>query len=175
MRPSSPGQPRGPQPGPCPPGRKAALCTSPRRTQHQPNPGWRRQPWRQETSVHQHEPSCEAEDTMKHVAAYLLAQLGGNSSPDAKAVSAILDSVGAECDEAKCTKLLSALSGKDLVEVLAAGRAKMAAMPSGGGGGGGGAAPAAAAKGGGGAAAAPAAKEEAPEEEEEDMGFDLFD
>merc|ERR1719162_936934 len=108
-------------------------------------------------------PVCK--ETMKHVAAYLLAQLGGNSSPDAKAVSAIISSVGGECDEAKCTKLLSALSGKDLVEVLAAGRAKMAAMPSGGGGG---AAPAAAAKGGGGAAAAPAAKEEAPEEEEED-------
>merc|ERR1740124_943783 len=114
---------------------------------------------------------------MKHVAAYLLAQLGGNSSPDAKAVSAILDSVGAECDEAKCTKLLDALKGKDLVEVLAAGRAKMAAMPSGGGGGGGGgaAAPAAAAKGGGGGGGGKAAPEPEPEEEAEDMGFDLFD
>ena len=29
-----------------------------------------------------------------------------------QAVSAILDSVGAECDEAKCTKLLTALQGK---------------------------------------------------------------
>ena len=95
-----------------------------------------------------------------------------------QAVSAILDSVGAECDEAKCTKLLTALQGKDLVEVLAAGRAKMAAMPSGGGGGGGGggaaaAAPAAAAGGGGGKAAK--APEPEPEEEAEDMGFDLFD
>ena len=91
-----------------------------------------------------------------------------------QAVATILDSVGAECDEEKCTKLLSALAGKDLVEVLAAGRAKMAAMPSGGGGGGGGgAAPAAAAAGGGGGA--PAAKAPEPEEEEEDMGFDLFD
>ena len=114
---------------------------------------------------------------MKHVAAYLLAQLGGNSAPDAKAVSAILDSVGAECDEAKCTKLLTALKGKDLVEVLAAGRAKMAAMPSGGGGGGGAAAaaPAAAAAGGKAAPAAAAAKEPEVEEEQEDMGFDLFD
>merc|ERR1719502_1010090 len=99
---------------------------------------------------------------MKHVAAYLLAQLGGNSSPDAAAIKAILGSVEAEVDDEKCSKLLSSLEGKDLVEVLAMGRAKMAAMPSGGGGA---AAPAA---GGGGARAAEKAKEPEPEEEEEE-------
>merc|ERR1719162_2373355 len=108
---------------------------------------------------------------MKHVAAYLLAQLGGNSSPDSAAITSILDSVGAEADTEKLSKLLSSLEGKDLVEVLAAGRAKMAAMPSGGGGGGGGGGAAAAAGAGAGAAApaAAAAKVEEPEEEEEEM------
>ena len=98
---------------------------------------------------------------MKHVAAYLLCQLGGNSKPSEADVNKILSSVGIEADSDKLGKLLSSLEGKDLVEVLAAGKAKMATMPSGGGGGGG---------GGGGAAAPPA-----EEEEEEEMGFDLFD
>ena len=94
-------------------------------------------------------------------------------------VNAILASVGAESDSDKLTAFLGSLAGKDFTEVLAAGRAKMASMPSGGGGGGGGggaaAAPAAAAGGGGGgAAAAEKKKEPEPEEEEEDMGFDLF-
>ena len=91
-------------------------------------------------------------------------------------VSGILAAVGAEADSEKLGKLLAALEGKDFVEVLAAGRAQMAAMPSGGGGGAVAAAPAAGG-GGGGAAAAPAAeakKEPEEEEEEEDMGFDLF-
>jgi len=93
----------------------------------------------------------------------------------------VLSSVGGEVDSEKLPKLLSSLEGKDIVEVLAAGRAKMATMPAGGGGGGGGVAVAAA----GGAAAAPAggaapaaaakAPEPEPEEEEEEMGFDLFD
>merc|ERR1719337_614303 len=99
---------------------------------------------------------------MKHVAAYLLAQLGGNASPSAADVTSILDSVGVEPDSEKLEKLIGSLEGKDLVEVLAAGKAKMAAMPSGGGGGGG-AAPAA-----GEAAAAPAEKAPEPEEEEEE-------
>ena len=105
-------------------------------------------------------------------------QLSPLHPPFLQAIKAILGSVGAEADDEKCAKLLSSLEGKDLVEVLAMGRAKMAAMPSGGGGGGGGggaaAAPAAAA-GGGAKPAAAAAKEPEPEEEEEDMGFDLFD
>ena len=72
---------------------------------------------------------------MKHVAAYLLCQLGGNSKPSEADVNKILSSVGIEADSDKLGKLLSSLEGKDLVEVLAAGKAKMATMPSGGGGG----------------------------------------
>ena len=78
-------------------------------------------------------------------------------------MSAILGSVGAEADSDKLSKLLSAMEGKDLAEVLESGRERMVAMPSGGGGGGGGSAPAAAAGG-----AAPAAAAAAPEEEEEE-------
>ena len=88
-------------------------------------------------------------------------------------MTAILDSVGASSDSDKLTTLLGSLEGKDLIEVLAAGKAKMATMPSGGGGGGGGAAAAAPAAGGA-PAAAEAAPVEEPEEEEEEMGFDLF-
>lgn len=105
---------------------------------------------------------------MKHVAAYLLAQLGGKADPSAKDVTAILSSVGIEADSEKLDALLGNLKGRDIVEVIAAGRTKMAAMPSGGGG----AAPAAsaaAAPSGGGAAPAAKAKEPEPEPEEEEV------
>ncbi|KAH8885113.1 ribosomal protein 60S [Thozetella sp. PMI_491] len=112
---------------------------------------------------------------MKHLAAYLLLGLAGNSSPSAKDVTAVLDSVGIEADEDRLAKLLEELDGKDINELIAEGSSKLASVPSGGGGG-------AAAAGGAPAAAggAEAAKEEAPKEEEkeesdDDMGFGLFD
>ncbi|KAL2652905.1 hypothetical protein R1flu_021033 [Riccia fluitans] len=113
---------------------------------------------------------------MKVVAAYLLALLGGNSSPSAKDITAILSSVGAEADNEKISFLLSQLEGKDILEVLASGREKFASVPSGGGGG------VVVSSGGGGAAAPVAAeapkaveKEEPKEESDDDMGFSLFD
>ncbi|KAF2724444.1 ribosomal protein 60S [Polychaeton citri CBS 116435] len=113
---------------------------------------------------------------MKHVAAYLLLGLAGNTSPDASAIKKVLSSVGVEADDERLNTLLSELEGKDLSELIKEGSAKLASVPSGGAGG----APAAAgaAAGAGGAAeAAPAeeAKEEAAEESDEDMGFGLFD
>merc|ERR1712170_261419 len=105
---------------------------------------------------------------MRYVAAYLLAQLGGNDAPDAAAIKAILGSVGVDADEEKMNKVISELSGKAIDDVLAEGKEKLASVPSGGG-----AAPAA----GGGAADAPAAeakKESSSEDEDEDMGFGLF-
>ncbi|PSR98502.1 60S acidic ribosomal protein [Actinidia chinensis var. chinensis] len=100
---------------------------------------------------------------MKVVAAYLLALLG----------------VGAEADDDRIHLLLSEVKGKDITDLIACGREKLASVPSGGGGGG---AVAMVASGGGGGAAAPAAaeakKEEKVEEKEEsddDMGFGLFD
>jgi large subunit ribosomal protein LP2 len=54
---------------------------------------------------------------MKHLAAYLLLGLGGNSSPSAKDIKAVLDSVGIEADDDRLNKLISELKGKDINEV----------------------------------------------------------
>jgi large subunit ribosomal protein LP2 len=111
---------------------------------------------------------------MKHLAAYLLLGLGGNTSPSAEDVKAVLESVGIEADEDRLETLISELEGKDINELIASGSEKLASVPSGGAGG----APAA----GGAAAASGAAeetkeeaKEEEKEESDEDMGFGLFD
>ncbi|XP_010542569.1 PREDICTED: 60S acidic ribosomal protein P2-4-like [Tarenaya hassleriana] len=113
---------------------------------------------------------------MKVVAAFLLAVLGGKASPTAENIKDILGSVGAEASEEEIELLLKEVKGKDITELIAAGREKLASVPSGGG-----VAVAAAPAAGGGGAAAPAAeekKEEKKEEKEEsddDMGFSLFD
>ncbi|KAF5447545.1 hypothetical protein F2P56_033094 [Juglans regia] len=113
---------------------------------------------------------------MKVVASYLLAVLGGNTTPCTDDLKHILGSVGAEADDDKIELLLSEVKGKDITELIAAGREKLASVPSGGGG-----IAVAAAAGGAPAAAAAAAepkKEEKVEEKEEsddDMGFSLFD
>ncbi|XP_042504024.1 60S acidic ribosomal protein P2-like [Macadamia integrifolia] len=114
---------------------------------------------------------------MKVIAAYLLAVLGGNTSPSADDLKNILGSVGADADEDKIEFLLSEVKGKDITELIASGREKLASVPAGGGG-----AIAVAASGGGGGGAAPAAEEpkkeekvEEKEESDDDMGFSLFD
>merc|ERR1712112_159632 len=99
---------------------------------------------------------------MRYVAAYLLAQLGGNDAPDAAAIKAILGSVGVDADEEKMNKVISELSGKAIDDVLAEGKEKLASVPSG-------AAPAAGgAAAAGGAEDAPAAeaKKESSSEDE---------
>ncbi|XP_041810451.1 60S acidic ribosomal protein P2 [Chelmon rostratus] len=113
---------------------------------------------------------------MRYVAAYLLAVLGGNTSPTAKDIKAILGSVGIEADDERLNKVISELSGKDINEVMNSGLSKLASVPAGG------AAAAPAAAAGGAAGAAPAAaeekkeeKKEESEESDEDMGFGLFD
>jgi len=110
---------------------------------------------------------------MRHIAAYLLLQIGGNASPSAADVKKVLAAVGIEADEDRLTNLISELKGKDVNQLIAEGSAKLASVPSGGAG----AAPAAA-----GGAAAPAAEEtkeeekkEEKEESDDDMGFGLFD
>ncbi|KAJ9695148.1 hypothetical protein PVL29_010577 [Vitis rotundifolia] len=114
---------------------------------------------------------------MKVIAAYLLAVLGGNTCPSANDLKDILGSVGAEADDDRIELLLSEVKGKDITELIASGREKLASVPSGGG-----VAVAATAVGGGSGGGAPAApepkKEEKVEEKEEsddDMGFSLFD
>ncbi|MBA0673148.1 hypothetical protein Goklo_024822 [Gossypium klotzschianum] len=70
---------------------------------------------------------------MKVVAAYLLAVLGGNASPSADDLKVILGSVGAEADDDRIELLLSEVKGKDITELIASGREKLASVPSGGG------------------------------------------
>ncbi len=102
----------------------------------------------------------------------MLAVLGGNASPSADDIKKILKSVDAEVEEEVLTRVMTALSGKDVFEVIEQGKEKLASVPSGGGV----AAPGAAA--GGAPAAEEEKKEESEEESEEDEGmegFDLFD
>jgi large subunit ribosomal protein LP2 len=51
---------------------------------------------------------------MKHLAAYLLLTLGGNSSPSEKDIKAVLESVGIEADDERLSTLLSELKDKDI-------------------------------------------------------------
>lgn len=82
--------------------------------------------------------------------------------------------VGAEADDDRIELLLSQVKGKDITELIAAGREKLASVPSGGGGG------VAVAVSGGGGAAAPAAEEKKEEkkveekEESDDVRFSVY-
>ena len=58
---------------------------------------------------------------MRYVASYLLAALGGNSSPSAKDIKKILDSVGIEADDDRLNKVISELNGKNIEDVIAQG------------------------------------------------------
>ncbi|KAM3935434.1 uncharacterized protein RB166_002677 [Leptodactylus fuscus] len=112
---------------------------------------------------------------MRYVAAYLLATLGGNSSPSAKDIKKILSSVGIDADDERVNKIVSELDGKDLDGLISSGLSKLCSVPSGGAVA---AAPASAAPAAGGAAAPEKKEEEKKEESEEsdeDMGFGLFD
>uniref|UniRef100_A0A8C7ZEW6 Large ribosomal subunit protein P2 n=1 Tax=Oryzias sinensis TaxID=183150 RepID=A0A8C7ZEW6_9TELE len=113
---------------------------------------------------------------MRYVAAYLLAALGGNTSPSSKDIKDILGSVGIEADDERLNKVIGELNGKNINEVVNSGLSKLASVPAGGAV----AAPAAAPSGATGAAPAPAEekkeeKKEESEESDEDMGFGLFD
>ncbi|EGC44602.1 60S acidic ribosomal protein P2 [Histoplasma capsulatum var. duboisii H88] len=111
---------------------------------------------------------------MKHIAAYLLLGLGGNTSPSASDIKNVLSSVGIDADSERLEKLLAELEGKNITELIAEGTTKLASVPSGGAA----SAPAAGGAAAGGAAAAAEKaeeKEEEKEESDEDMGFGLFD
>ena len=103
---------------------------------------------------------------MKYIAAYLLAQAGGDASPSKEKITAILESVGIQVDAKAIDALLEKLNGKNIEELIKEGSSKLAVV------GGGAAAPA--------AVAPTEAKEEEKKEEEEVVelagGFDdLFD
>ncbi len=63
--------------------------------------------------------------TMRYTAAYLLAVLGGNPSPDVAAIAKILGSVGIECDENRAQKVVDACKGRDVNEIIAGGMIKV--------------------------------------------------
>ncbi|XP_043833908.1 60S acidic ribosomal protein P2-like [Dromiciops gliroides] len=102
---------------------------------------------------------------MRYMAAYLLAVLGDNDSPNSKDLKKILDSVGIKTDEERTKKVIGELSGKNIEDVNAQGSGKLASMPSSGAvavaASAGSAAPAA-------AGAAPAAAEEKKEKKKEE-------
>jgi len=110
---------------------------------------------------------------MRHVAAFLLAALGGNKNPTEKDIKAIMNSVGIEPDSTQLAIVIKELKGKNVFQVMEEGKALLAEMPAGG-----------VSSGGSGAAAtAPVAeepkkeekKEESSEESDSDMGMGLFD
>lgn len=107
---------------------------------------------------------------MKHVAAYMLATLGGIEQPSAADLKNILSAAGINCEEDRAEQLVSALSGKNVEEVVAAGMSKLASMPAGVA-----VAAAPAASSAPAAAAAAPAAAAAKEESDDDMGFGLFD
>ncbi|KKK17109.1 60S acidic ribosomal protein, partial [Aspergillus rambellii] len=51
---------------------------------------------------------------MKHLAAYLLLALAGNSTPSVEDIKSVLSSVGIDADEERLQKVISELEGKDL-------------------------------------------------------------
>ncbi|KAM5587996.1 60S acidic ribosomal protein P2 [Rosa sericea] len=101
---------------------------------------------------------------MKVIAAYMLAQLGGNTNPSADDLEKIIGSIGAEVDGDRIELFLSQVNGKNITELVASGKEKLASVPS----------------GGDASAVAPPAiveesKEEKVEEEEDDFDEPLFD
>jgi large subunit ribosomal protein LP2 len=54
---------------------------------------------------------------MRHIAAYLLLQVGGNASPSAADVKKVLSAVGIESDDERLSQLISELKGKDINQV----------------------------------------------------------
>lgn len=54
---------------------------------------------------------------MKHLAAYLLLGLGGNSEPSASDIKGVLSSVGVDADDERLEKLVEELKGKEISEV----------------------------------------------------------
>ena len=83
---------------------------------------------------------------MRYAAAYVLATLAGNSSPDVQTISKILGSVGVDCDNTKAQKVIDACKGKNLEQVITEGTKKLSSMPTSGGAAAAGAASAAGAK-----------------------------
>jgi len=111
---------------------------------------------------------------MRHVAAYILAVIGGKADPSEADLKKILNSVGIEPVDEHLKIVVNQLNGKDLFQLIAEGNSLLAGMPTGEGGGSSGAVVEAAAE-------VEAPKEEAKKDESDsegsgsDMGMGLFD
>ena len=113
---------------------------------------------------------------MRYAAAYVLATLAGNATPDVAAISKILGSVGIDCDNAKAQKVIDACKGKNVDQIIEEGTKKLSSLPAGGpaaASAGGAAAPAAAADAKKGAAKEEPKKEEKKKPESDDEGEDM--
>jgi hypothetical protein len=62
---------------------------------------------------------------MKTIAAYLLAVLGGNKNPDKNTLKKIIEAGGGVFNSERADALLAQLSGKNIDELLAQGKAKV--------------------------------------------------
>lgn len=67
---------------------------------------------------------------MRYVAAYLLAVLAGNQTPDVAALEKILSSVGVKVEKDSATKVINELKGKNLEDLIKEGTTKLASVPS---------------------------------------------
>lgn len=72
---------------------------------------------------------------MRHVAAYILAVMGGKKSPTVADLVRILSSVGIEADTNSLSFVIEKLKGQNVFEVIENGKVLLADMPVGGGGG----------------------------------------
>jgi large subunit ribosomal protein LP2 len=54
---------------------------------------------------------------MRHIAAYLLLQIGGKAEPTAADIKKVLSAVGIEADDARLNTVISELQGKSINNV----------------------------------------------------------
>jgi large subunit ribosomal protein LP2 len=111
---------------------------------------------------------------MRHVAAYILAVVGGNANPSEADLKKILNSVGVDIVDEQLAVVIAQLNGKNLFELMEQGQGLLAGMPMGGGAASSGDAVAEAVE----VVEAPkeeAKKEESSDSEDSDMGMGLFD
>ena len=59
---------------------------------------------------------------MKYLAAYLLLVIGGNATPSADDLSSVITAAGGEFDGDRAAALIAELEGKDIHELIAAGK-----------------------------------------------------
>jgi large subunit ribosomal protein LP2 len=65
---------------------------------------------------------------MKHIAAYLLLQIGGNASPTADDITGLLATVGIDSDADRLDKLISELEGKSINDLITEGSSKLSSV-----------------------------------------------